>query len=43
MPVFIIFPILLFIFSKVYKWNNWKEKLFGKIIEPPTEDYKIIE
>ncbi len=42
LPVFIIFPILLLIFAKVYKWNNWKEKLFGKIHEPPTEDYKII-
>ncbi|TXD82979.1 CPBP family intramembrane metalloprotease [Subsaximicrobium wynnwilliamsii] len=42
LPVFIIFPILLFIFSKVYKWTNWKEKLFGKVHEPPNEDYKII-
>ncbi|MCK8480756.1 CPBP family intramembrane glutamic endopeptidase [Psychroserpens algicola] len=42
LPVFIIFPIILFIFSKVYKWNNWKDKLFGKIHEPPKEDYKII-
>ncbi|MFT5847246.1 MAG: membrane protease YdiL (CAAX protease family) [Psychroserpens sp.] len=41
-PVFIMFPIILFIFSKVYKWTDWKEKLFGKIQEPPTEDYKII-
>ena len=41
-PVFIMFPIILFIFSKVYKWNNWKEKLFGKIQEPPAEDYKVI-
>lgn len=31
MPVFILFPILLFIFSKKYKWTNWKEKLTGKI------------
>lgn len=42
LPVFIIFPILLLIFSKVYKWNNWKEKLFGEIHQPPPEDYKII-
>jgi hypothetical protein len=42
LPVFIIFPILLFIFSKVYKWTNWKDKLFGKVHEPPNEDYKII-
>jgi len=37
LPVFIIYPILLFIFAKVYKWRNWKEKLFGKI-EIPSQD-----
>ena len=37
-PVFIIFPILLFIFSRVYKWKNWKEKLTGKLVEINTED-----
>ena len=42
LPVFIIFPILIFIFGRVYKWNNWKDKLFGAIEEPPKEDYKII-
>lgn len=42
-PVFVIFPILLFIFSKTYKWNNWSDKLFGKINELPKEDYKIID
>ena len=31
-PIFIIFPILLFIFSKKYNWSNWKEKLTGKIL-----------
>lgn len=31
-PVFVIFPILLFIFSKMYNWKNWKEKLTGKLI-----------
>lgn len=40
LPVFIIFPILLLIFSKVYKWKNWKEKLFGKIIIP-TENITL--
>ncbi|MFE3847666.1 CPBP family intramembrane glutamic endopeptidase [Flavobacterium sp. LB3P45] len=30
-PVVIIYPILLFIFSKKYNWTNWKEKLTGKI------------
>ena len=41
-PVLIIFPILLFIFAKVYKWNNWKEKLIGRVHDFPNEDYKII-
>ena len=31
LPVFVIFPILLFIFSKKYGWTNWSDKLFGKI------------
>lgn len=26
-PVLIIFPIVLFIFGKKYKWNQWKERL----------------
>ena len=30
-PVLIIYPILLLIFSKKYQWTNWKEKLTGKI------------
>jgi uncharacterized protein len=34
MPIVIIFPILLFIFSKKYKWTNWKEKLTGNLIVP---------
>jgi len=42
-PVFVVFPILLFILSKKYKWTNWKDKLFGKVVELPKEDYKIIE
>lgn len=37
-PVFVIFPILLFLFSKKYKWHNWKEKLTGKLVsETDTE------
>jgi membrane protease YdiL (CAAX protease family) len=43
MPVFVVFPIVVFILSKKYGWTNWKEKLFGKIEEPPAEDYKKIE
>ncbi|WP_396601214.1 lysostaphin resistance A-like protein [Algibacter sp. R77976] len=42
-PVFVVFPILLFILSKKYNWTNWKDKLLGSVIEPPKEDYKIID
>lgn len=42
-PVFIIFPILIFIFAKKYKWNNWSERLFGKVVKPLEENYKILE
>lgn len=31
LPVVIIYPILLLIFSKKYNWTNWKEKLTGNI------------
>ena len=30
-PILVFFPILLYIFSKKYKWSNWKERLFGNI------------
>lgn len=32
LPVFVVYPILLFLFSKKYNWTNWKEKLTGKLI-----------
>ena len=31
-PVFVVYPILLFVFSKKYGWKNWKEKLFGRVL-----------
>src|SRR3970040_90239 len=34
LPVVVIYPILLFIFSRKYNWTDWKEKLTGKIEEP---------
>lgn len=43
LPVLIVYPIMLLILSKKYGWTNWKDKLFGKVTEPPKEDYKIIE
>ena len=30
-PVLVIYPVLLYIFSKKYGWKNWKERLLGNI------------
>ena len=30
-PIFIILPILMYIFARKYKWSNWKEKLTGTV------------
>ena len=32
LPVVLVFPIMLYVFSKKYNWNNWKEKLTGDIV-----------
>ncbi|MBZ4033412.1 CPBP family intramembrane metalloprotease [Flavobacterium sp. 17A] len=40
LPVVVIYPILLFVFSKKYGWTNWKEKLTGNInIEEINQDH----
>lgn len=39
-PVLIIYPLLIFIFSKKYKWNNWKDKLTGTLMPLYTDDLK---
>jgi membrane protease YdiL (CAAX protease family) len=31
LPVILVYPLLLFIFSKKYNWLHWEEKLTGKI------------
>ncbi|MDQ7916969.1 CPBP family glutamic-type intramembrane protease [Mesonia sp. MT50] len=36
LPLLIVYPIFYIIMAKVYKWKNWKEKLFGAI-KPPVE------
>jgi membrane protease YdiL (CAAX protease family) len=35
--IFIVQPILLLIFSKVYKWKGWKEKFLGQEFEQGTK------
>lgn len=39
-PVFVIYPILLLIFSKKYGWRNWKARLFGKVLT--REEYTAL-
>jgi hypothetical protein len=44
MPILVIFPILLFIFSKKYNWTDWREKLTGTIkINNEKEEIQNIE
>lgn len=31
-PLLVVFPLLLFFFSKKYGWTNWKDKLAGKVL-----------
>lgn len=31
LPVFVIYPLLLWVFSKKYQWKNWKAKLSGSM------------
>ncbi|WP_370398236.1 lysostaphin resistance A-like protein [Tenacibaculum dicentrarchi] len=34
LPVFVLYPLILLLFSKKYGWKNWKDKLFGQIEKP---------
>ncbi len=36
LSILIVYPIIIFILAKKYKWNNWKERLFGKVIKVET-------
>lgn len=35
----IFYPLLLFVFSKTYKWSDWKEKLLGEVDPPPSQKH----
>jgi hypothetical protein len=39
-PIFVVYPLFLYIMAKKYGWSDWKEKLFGKV-EPPNVDNYI--
>ncbi|WP_431166808.1 lysostaphin resistance A-like protein [Tenacibaculum halocynthiae] len=38
LPVFVLYPLMLIFFSKKYGWNNWKDKLVGKISAPAINE-----
>ncbi len=38
LPILILYPIVLIIFSKKYGWTNWNEKLFGTVTIPVVRD-----
>ncbi len=39
-PVFVVFPLLLYAFGKKYGWSNWKRKLTGKVL--PKDQFLAI-
>jgi membrane protease YdiL (CAAX protease family) len=38
LPVLVLYPIILLILSKKYNWNNWSQKLFGKVAVSSTKN-----
>jgi hypothetical protein len=45
LPVFVLYPLILLLFSKKYGWCNWVEKLTGRIEEPINleENYSVLD
>lgn len=39
-PVFLFYPLILFIMAKKYHWTNWRHKLFGKLDLPEDNEKK---
>jgi len=37
-PVFIIYPLVILFLSRKFEWSNWKQRLFGKVIQSPELD-----
>lgn len=40
-PIFVIYPILLFVMSKKYGWTGWKDKLTGKVLS--ESEFLVVE
>jgi membrane protease YdiL (CAAX protease family) len=42
LPVLVLYPIILVILAKKYKWNNWTQKLLGKVVPPSVQNIEKI-
>ncbi|PQB07049.1 abortive phage infection protein [Polaribacter filamentus] len=44
-PVFILYPLILWMFSKKYGWKNWLEKLTGNVNDPVNlkDNYSVLD
>lgn len=40
-PLLIVYPLLTLLFARKYKWSNWKDRLFGKVLS--REEFIIAE
>jgi len=38
LPVIVLYPMILYVFSKKYGWTNWNKKMFGTIRKPVVFD-----
>lgn len=34
LPLLVLYPLLIYIFSKLYRWTDWKQRLTGPILIP---------
>lgn len=34
LPVFVIYPFFLWLMARKYRWTDWSERLFGRIVLP---------
>lgn len=41
-PIFVVFPLLLYFFGRKYGWKDWKERLTGKVLSE-SEARKLLK
>lgn len=38
-PIFVVYPLFLYIMAKKYGWSDWRNKLFGPVERPIVDNY----